>query len=236
MKIGIMQPYFLPYLGYFSLIKNTDSFILLDSVQYIKSGWIERNRILHPQSGWMYFRVPLMPHNHTASIKELKIDNRQNWKQKFFSQLQHYKKAAPHFVNVMRLLNDILNNDYDTIVNLNKTSLEAVCNFLGIERTCSIFSRMNLPIDTPKAPDEWSLNICRSLGNVQEYWNPPGGQSFYDRDKYERAGLKLKFHKIVLQEYGQRRSTFESGLSIVDVIMFNEPSVVNRMLDQFELL
>ena len=92
-------------------------------------------------------------------------------------------------------------------------------------------------IEEAKAPDEWALNICKSLG-YQEYWNPPGGQSFFDSTKYQKAGIKLVFQQPKLEFYSQRRGAenFEPGLSIIDVMMFNSPEQINQMLDKYELI
>jgi len=236
MKLAIMQPYFFPYLGYFSLIKNTDKFILLDSVQFIYHGWVERNRILKQNNGWLYIKVPLIRHSQKTLIKDIKIDNGQNWKQKIFSQLHHYKKISPFYFKVMKIVEKIFEKDYNDIVSLNKETIIVICKYLDIDREIPIFSKMNLSIEIPKAADEWALNICNSLSNISEYWNPPGGQSFFDISKYEKAGIKLKFHKIILNPYEQKREIFEPGLSIIDALMFNSPEKVNRILEQYELI
>ena len=236
MKLAIMQPYFLPYLGYFSLIKHTDEFILLDTVQFIRHGWIERNRILKPSDGWQYIMVPLKKHSRETIIKDIEINNDQQWKEKILAQLQHYKKQAPYFSNVIDILNEIFSKEYATIVDLNLASLKTVCNYLGINTPIQVFSLMNIDIEPANAPDEWALNICKALGNVDEYWNPPGGQSFFDRKKYENAGINLKFHSAILTDYDQKRNVFEPGLSILDVMMFNSIEEINKMLDNYELL
>jgi hypothetical protein len=236
MKLGIMQPYFFPYLGYFSLMKNTDAFILLDTVQFIKHGWIERNRVLHPNTGWLYIRVPLIRYSHETLIKDIRIDNSQDWKQRIRAQLQHYKRIAPHYFKVVRLLNELFEKDFESIVSLNREALIAVCQYLHMDKERTVFSEMNLSIDAPQAPDEWALNICKSYGNVTEYWNPPGGQSFFDKSKYEKAGIGLKFQKVVLDLYDQKRTPFEAGLSIIDVMMFNSPDEINAMLDRYEVI
>ena len=236
MKLAIMQPYFLPYLGYFSLIKHTDEFILLDTVQFIRHGWIERNRILKPSDGWQYIMVPLKKHSRETLIKDIEINNDQQWKEKILAQLQHYKKQAPYFSNVIDILNEIFSKEYATIVDLNLASLKTVCNYLGINTPIQVFSLMNIDIEPANAPDEWALNICKALGNVDEYWNPPGGQSFFDRKKYENAGINLKFHSAILTDYDQKRNVFEPGLSILDVMMFNSIEEINKMLDNYELL
>lgn len=236
MKLSIMQPYFFPYLGYFSLIKHTDQFILFDPVQFIRHGWIERNRVLKQNDGWLYISVPLIKQGRETPIKDILIDNRQNWKQKILAQLQPYKKTAPHYFKVVSLLNDLFANEFNDIVALNKASLEMVCDYLQIKKNITVFSAMNLAIEKPAAPDEWALNICKAMGNVLEYWNPPGGQSFFDKAKYDNAGLMLKFHKIHLKTYNQHREVFEPGLSVLDVMMFNSVSEIGNMLDDYEFL
>ena len=79
-------------------------------------------------------------------------------------------------------------------------------------------------------------NICKIKNNVTEYWNAPGGINLYDDCKYNDAGIKLRFLKNYLTPYDQKRNAFESGLSIIDVLMFNTIEETNLLLDQFELL
>ena len=237
MKLAIMQPYFMPYIGYISLIKNTDQFILFDTVQFIRHGWIERNRILKHNEGWQYIQVPLIKDNgRDTIIKDVRINNAENWKSKIIAQLQHYKKKAPNYYKVIGLLNDIFSNDYEDIVTLNKVSLEKTCMYLGIDCDIKVFSEMNLDIEPATAPDEWALNICKAINGADEYWNPVGGLSFFDRSKYENAGVKIYFQEMELEEYDQKRAEFESGLSVIDVMMFNSVESIAEMLDKYKLL
>ena len=87
-----MQPYFFPYLGYFHLINSVDEWIIFDTPQYIRHGWVNRNRILHPKSGWLYITVPLVKHPQNTPINEIKIANQKDWKRLILAQLNHYKK------------------------------------------------------------------------------------------------------------------------------------------------
>ncbi len=237
-KIAIMQPYFFPYLGYFSLIKNTDSFILFDTVQFIRHGWIERNRVLKQNEGWQYIAVPLQKHSRDTLIKDIKINNTEKWKDKIFAQLTHYKKKSPFYKETIDVLKQGLDIDTDSITQLNYSTLGAVCKYLGITFNCQIYSEMGLIIDTVTAPDEWALNICKSLGDIDEYWNPEGGVEFFETSKYTNAGINIKFIKHNLPYYSQRRGegVFEPGLSIVDVLMFNPPEKIREMLDYYELV
>jgi hypothetical protein len=236
MRLGIMQPYFMPYLGYFSLIKNTDRFILLDTVQYIRHGWIERNRILKPNGEWQYIKVPIIKdEGRDTLIKNVLINNKEDWKNKILAQLQHYKKKAPFYYRTIRLLNDIFIDEYDDIVSLNRASLKKICNHLGFDRDFEVFSGMSLPIEEVNEPDEWALNICKAIGNVDEYWNLSGGESFFDRSKYDRENIQLSFFSAELPPYNQLFGEYEPGLSIIDVLMFNSIEEINLMLDNYKL-
>lgn len=236
MKVAIMQPYFFPYIGYFSLIKHTDNFVLFDSVQFIRHGWIERNRILKQNEGWLYIKVPLLNRRREDLIKDVYIDNTIDWKRKIIAQLQPYKKIAPNYFIVIDIINNIFEKDYETIVDLNLEVIKSVCHYLKIDKDIKVFSKMDLVIEEPKSPDEWALNICKSLRNVTEYWNPPGGQSFFDKKKYDNANIELKFQSIHLTPYNQKRDNFEIGLSIIDVMMFKTSEEINIMLDEFDLI
>lgn len=235
MKVGIMQPHFFPYSGYFSLIKHTDRFILSDGVQYIHQGWIARNRILKPGEGWQYIVVPLQKFQHTTLIKDVLIDNSKKWKEQILAQLYHYKKKASHFNSVNELMKEIFSTDYQDIVTLNQVSLSKTCEYLGFEKKIEVFSQMNLNLLPVNAPDEWSLNTCLAIDGAREYWNLPGGQSFYDKQKYEKANVKLKFQIPQSIIYNQKRNTFEDKLSIIDVLMFNSVNDVNAILDSYLL-
>lgn len=230
-----MQPYFFPYIGYFSLIKHTDRFILFDPVQFIRHGWIERNRILKPNEGWQYIQVPLEKHNRDTLIQDIKINNSTDWGNKILAQLQHYKKKSPYYFATIKVLNEIFAQEYEDIVSFNSYSLKKVCEYIGIETEIDIFSKMNLEIEPANAPDEWALNICKAIDGANEYWNPIGGASFFDREKYSTNGIDLHFQEMEITEYNQKAATFEAGLSIIDVMMFNSPEDINSMLDKYTL-
>lgn len=231
-----MQPYFFPYIGYFSLIQHVDKFILFDTVQFIRHGWIERNRILNPNGSWQYIRVPLLKHSRETKIEEIRIDNNIAWKEKLSSQLQHYKNIAPNYPAVKSVVDNIFRTEYFSIVELNYAALCAICDYIKINTPIVIFSKMDLELDPVNDPDEWALNICKKINGVTEYWNPTGGMTFFDRNKYQLNKIDLKFQKINLREYDQKRDVFEPGLSIIDILMFNSIKTVREMLDDYELL
>lgn len=242
MKIGIMQPYFFPYIGYFSLIKHTNRFILFDTVQFIKHGWIDRNRILKQQNGrvsdyqWQYISVPLIKYSRNTKIIDIKIKDSINWRKRIFNQLEHYKNKAPFYNETIKVVKKALDIQTNSIVKLNENILKVICEYLNIELRIDIFSEMNLEIDKANAPDEWALNICKAIGGVSEYWNPEGGIGFFDKNKYIIEGIGIKFLKVKITSYPQKREHFEDGLSIIDVMMFNTPEQINKMLDEYIIL
>lgn len=231
-----MQPYFMPYIGYFSLIKHSDEFILFDTVQFIRHGWIERNRILKQNGEWQYIQVPLIKKDgRDTIIKDIAINNNEQWKSRMLSQLQHYKKKAPFYYKVIALLQDIFKEDYTDIVTLNLKSLQKMCEYLEIRTPIKVYSQMGLIIDPVNAPDEWALNICKSM-NASVYINPIGGVEFFNRDKYVKAGIQLWFQQMEISPYVQITSKFEPALSIIDVMMFNSVDQINEMLDKYTLV
>lgn len=235
MTLAIMQPYFLPYLGYYALIKATDKFIILDEVQYINKGWIARNRILKPGGGWQYILIPVEKHPQITLIKDIKISNSANWQKRIINQLEHYKKTAPYYKQVIALLESAFSLNLESITLQNVHLLSETCKYIGIQFQHEIFSEMDLIIERVNEPDEWSLNIAKA-NKASCYINPQGGTAFYNNSKFTKNGIELKFLKIHLSEYNQYRNIFEPGLSIIDLMMFNSPEVICEMLNQYEFI
>lgn len=229
-----MQPYFFPYLGYFQLINATDRFILFDDVQYIRHGWINRNRILKPAEGNQYIVAPLAEHSRDAEIKAIKTVEGYAWKEKILRQLEHYKKKSPFYPEVCQLLARCFELNGTVITELNGHYLKLVCEYIGINFNIEISSQMNFDYSNVNGAGEWALRISEQLG-ATEYINPPGGIELFDKDQFEKSGIKLSFIHPKLKEYSQRRNTFEPGLSIIDILMFNAPETVRQMLNDYTI-
>ena len=97
MRLGIMQPYIFPYIGYYKLIANTDYWCVFDTVQYTKKTWMNRNRILHPVESWQYFTVPVKKHHRKDIIADIEVVDLDATCNLILGQLNHYKKYAPYF-------------------------------------------------------------------------------------------------------------------------------------------
>lgn len=237
MKLGIMQPYLFPYIGYFQLINYCDKWIVFDNVQYIERGWMNRNRIIHPtKPEIIYFTIPLEKHSRNILIKDVKIDEGSNYKEKILSQLTaSYKKRAPYFNKVYKLVDDVLSYNTEYLSELSVYSLKKTCEYLEIKFNYEIFSDMNLDIDSVNDSGEWALNISKKM-KASKYVNPIGGIELFDNKKFIDANIELGFLKPIFKEYNQKKSMFFPGLSIIDIMMFNSVDKIKDMLKSFDIL
>ena len=235
MKAAIMQPYFFPYIGYYSLIANTDMFIYFDTPQYIRKGWINRNRIINDKGEVNYITVPVKKCDQKTCIKDVQINYGTKWEEKLLGQLTAYKKRAPYYKDVIDMVKELFSKKYETISELSINSIKISCERIGLELKDDIFSQMNLEIDEVNEPDEWALYISKAIG-ADTYINPPGGIEFFHRDKYEKAGLDLQFLQVSLVPYVQKIGHFEGGLSIIDIMMFCKCDEIKEMCNNYSLL
>ena len=238
MKLAIMQPYFLPYLGYWQLIQSADVFILFDDVQFIRHGWINRNRVLKPKSGWQYIMVPLQKHSCRARIKEIQAHPDVDWKSKILRQLEHYKHdhkiRAPYFAEVMTLLSDLFSSLNTTrLVEINAHLIRGISAYLNISTRLEISSDCGFDYDQVEGPGEWALRMAQQMQATQ-YINPINGRDLFSANKFRDLGIDLVFLKSTGCSYDQRRS-FEPNLSIVDALMFNGREGTKRWLHAFEM-
>ena len=229
MKLGIMQPYFFPYLGYFALINVTDFWIVFDNVQYIRHGWINRNRILHPVEGWSYIVVPVKSSRETT-IQEVIIAQDRKWKKRILGQLHHYKKKAPYYLTTFSLVEECLDIDTSSISQLNVSILAKVCAYIGIKFDFSFFSSMKLKLGPVESPGDWALRISEAVG-AKEYINPPGGENLFDRGKFAKSNVKLTIQNLPPLVYKCSGYQFIPNLSVIDVLMWNSPERVKAYLD-----
>jgi len=178
-----MQPYFLPYLGYFDLIDKSDLFIAFDTAQYMRQGWVNRNKI---ETG--YIRVPVKKHQNRVAIKDVEISDC-DWRTDLFNKLKVYRKS-PVYDKIINFLERCLEPEFETIGELNIHVLKEVCELLGITTPIVAYSKMSLNLGTVKSPDEWALRISEALG-ATTYLNLPGGKEFFDKSKWKDIELRF---------------------------------------------
>lgn len=236
MRLGFMQPYFFPYLGYFSLIANTDRWVIFDNAQYIRRGWVNRNRVIKNGSppDWKYIGIPVEKAARSATINEIRIKQTNDWRQEIINQLDYYKRFAPNYHAVIELIRDCLGSDSDFLCDHLERSLERVCKYMGIPFFHERLSQMDLQLGEISEPGRWALEVSAALG-AETYINPPGGRDIFDRMLFENHGIQLRFLEIDLFEYQQNLTAFIPGLSIIDVLMFNNQEIAKQYLTDYRL-
>jgi hypothetical protein len=234
MKIAIMQPYIFPYIGYFQLIHAVDKFVIYDDVSFIKQGWINRNRILSNDSE-LLFSIPLEQISSYRRICETKINGSSyaRWHSKFLRTIEQSYKKAPNFMVVYPMIRSVFSGEYEFIHQLCIESIITVTNYLEIDTEIIMTSR-RYNNSYLRAQDR-VIDICMKE-NASIYINLFGGISLYNQYDFRTANLHLLFLKSRPATYLQLRTDFVPRLSIIDVMMFNKPQVIRRMLDEYELL
>ena len=168
LTLGIMQPYFFPYLGHFSLIAAVDEWVVFDITQYTPKTWMNRNRILHPVSGWRYVTVPLSNSSISINTIEAKLLDRAGTKVSITRKLSHYRNKAPYFKAVSELVHEVFDaSSSDSLVHLNVQALEAVCGYLGIPFRYTICSEHDLKLPTKMAPGGLGIRNMQLVGRFE---------------------------------------------------------------------
>lgn len=235
MKVVLMQPYFFPYIGYFTLVKHTDVFVVFDTAQYIRRGWINRNRIISPSGKPVYLNASIKKAPQDTMIKSIQLKESDEWKREVLKKLEVYKKKAPYYDEVRNLVNKCLEYPTDSLAEFNINALIQVCDFLGIDHNIKRLSELDIEFKNIEKPDDWGLQLSKFYG-ANRYINAPGGQEIYCKEKYSRHGIELVFYTPEFLPYDQKQESFHAGLSIIDVLMFNSREEVDKMIDAYEVL
>lgn len=235
-RIAGMQPYFFPYLGYWQLIDAVDCFVLFDEAQYIKQGWINRNRILKPGGGWQYIQVPVARHPMSAPICDVQIVADSKWKSRILNQLAHYRKKAPFYSEATATVEAIfMGGDDQRIGALNCRIVREICTLLSIDTKILVSSAQRFDYSEVKDTRDWALAHAVHLG-ATELINPSGGFDLLDMEKFKARGIGLSMLESPAISYSQSQTPFESSLSIIDVLMYNGIARTREFLAQRKIV
>ena len=232
MIVGIMQPYLLPYIGYFQLVSAVDKFIVYDNIKYTKKGWINRNRMLLNGKDVM-FSLPLKKDSDFLNIvdRELSVEFDRG---KLLNQFKGAYLHSPYFSQTYPLLERIFSCKEKNLFRFIHFSLIETCLYLGIDTEIIISS--DISIDHKLKGEEKVLSICKAL-KASSYINAIGGLSLYSKKNFDLNDINLSFIKTKHFEYKQLQATFVPSLSIIDVLMFNPLDAVYKFLcSGFELI
>lgn len=228
MKVAIMQPYFLPYLGYFQLIHAVDVFVLYDDAHFIKGGWINRNYMLG-QGGRQLMTVPLRGASQNKLINQIQLVGAPH---KLLKSIRQNYAKAPCFDAVFPLVENLLTLPERNLANFLDICLRRVCTYLGLTPNWQVASE--IPVAADLRGQDRILALCEALG-ASHYINLPGGRMLYDPAAFAKRGMQLSFLEPGLATYRQFGTSFTAGLSILDVMMFNDSACCQRLLQEYRL-
>lgn len=231
MTLGIMQPYFLPYLGYWQLLAAVDRFVIYNNIKYTKQGWINRNRYLRDGSD-VFFTLPLKKGSDVLNIDERSIAGDFD-PDSLLKPIESAYRKAPHFASAFAVFEAIVRSTPRNLFEFLHNGLLLTAEYLEI--TTPIVVSSTIPIDLDLKAEARVIALCGALGATR-YVNFIGGQKLYSPEHFNAAGIDLKFIRSRPIEYTQFGQLFVPSLSILDVMMFNSRDTARGMVGAYDLV
>ncbi|MEX0609593.1 MAG: WbqC family protein [Balneolaceae bacterium] len=232
-SIAVMQPYFFPYIGYFQLIEAVDEFVFYDDVNYIKSGWINRNKILINGQGKL-ITIPCSNASQNKLILEVKHNLNEREIGKLLKKIKYTYSKAPYFEAVYGLVESVLDPDTELISEIAIESILKTAEYLNVKVS---FIRSSEYFDNQSLDAADRLIEISKKRNFDTYINSIGGQELYDKEYFNKHGLDLFFLEPNINTYKQFNTEFVGGLSILDVMMFESPEKIKEeFLNNYKLI
>ena len=232
MKVSIMQPYFFPYIGYFQLIAASDVFVLHDDVQYIKGGWVNRNRILlNGESRMITF--PVQKDDYDLPINARRYVDGKKERKDIINLIKQGYFRAPNYLQAYPLLEELLMFEDRNVARFNENLIRRISAYMSM--TCRIITSSGMEKDDRLSGEQRVLDMCKRLG-ATDYTNPIGGTELYHQETFQKSGITLHFLEAKNESYVQRNDIWVPFLSIIDVLMFNSVEGIHQLLTKYQLL
>ena len=212
--VAIHQPQFLPWLGYFDKLDRSDVFCLLDTVQYKKNEFQNRNRI-KTADGWQWLTVPVT-YRFPQRIYEVGVNQTVDWQRKHLQALKTNYSKAPHFGTYIARFEEFYQQSYEMLVDVNVACIRLLMDLFGLERKVVLGSSLQVETDDPTLR---LVEICQALDG-DTYLSGRDGAKYMDEDTFHKHQLELVFQGFNHPEYPQCYGPFEPNLSVVD-LLFN---------------
>jgi hypothetical protein len=229
MKIGVMQPYFFPYIGYWQLLNAVDEYVIFDDVNYIKRGWINRNNILlNGESRRINLHIKDASQNRL--IKDTKLAQTKEDNSALMDILKQSYHKAPYYEQAIGLVEEILSCKTENLSEYLTNQIMQICNYLNIKTKILLSS--DIEKDNSLKGEEKIIEICKKR-NADTYFNAIGGKELYHHERFQKENLGLKFLKTENVNYKQFDNEFVPSLSIIDVLMFNSVDDITELLERY---
>ena len=218
----VLQPGYLPWLGYFDQMRRADIFVHLDDVQFDKHGWRNRNQVKGPK-GASWLTVPILHSGRFGqSILDVEIDSRRDWQRKHVATLQQFYARAPFIKEIIPQLNPLLEKPWNRLVDLDLAAIDWLALTLGI--STPRFRSSELGITGERS--ERLLSLCHHFGATR-YLSGSAARDYLDVDKFSKAGVEVQWHDYTHPAYRQQHGSFVSYLSTIDLLLNEGPASIN---------
>jgi hypothetical protein len=224
MKVAIHQPQYLPWLGYLAKRAAADVFIYLDTVQYEKNGWQNRNRI-KTKDGPRWLTVPVHARLGTP-IREVTIDSRQPWRARHCQAIEQAYRTAPHLARHQRALELLYDKEWEALAPLAVASADWLADAFGIATPTRLAS--DLAVDAEDATARL-VALCRAVGG-RTYLAGRDGASYMDVRQFEAAGISLLYQTYSHPTYAQPHGNFVPFLSGLDLLLTHGDAALGTLL------
>ncbi len=216
--VVILQPGYLPWLGFFHQMYRSDVFVLYDDVQYTRRDWRSRNRVLGNQ-GPLWLTVPVYQKGrYHQLILEARINNETDWAAKHLATLKQCYSKAPYFDDYYGLLQTVLTHRWRLLMDLNQSLIHDLAAALGLERKIIRSSQLNIAGEKT----DRLLNICKHLGATR-YLSGEAATDYLQTERFEKENIEVTFDHYEHPVYRQRAKEFVPYLSIVDLLFHEGP-------------
>lgn len=210
----VLQPGYLPWLGFFDQMRRSDIFVYYDDVQYDKHGWRNRNRIKSAAGEPVWLTVPVRRSGlDWPKINEVELDRTNQWARKHVGTIRQYYARAPHFSTYLPELEEMLNRPWERLVDLDVALVELICKWIGLKRQIEFSSKLGVGGER----SERLLGLCQHF-SANRYLSGDSAQNYLQNDLFKSHGIEIEWQQYKHPTYSQLHGPFVPYLSIIDLI------------------
>ena len=225
MIVSAHQPQYLPWLGYFHKIYNSDAFVFLDNVQYKDREYQNRNRI-RVKEGCMWLTVPVLKNDKPyPNISDVRIDNFQDWRKRHWRAICINYSRLPFFVKYGSFLEELYKKEWDRLVDLNVSVINYILGSLEIDKPVYFESKLNIKTKNTQR----IIDICKAL-KADTYFSGIGGKDYLQEGAFGANGIKLVYQDFQHPEYNQRYAPFMPLMSAIDLLFNHGPHALKILI------
>jgi hypothetical protein len=213
--LAVLQPGYLPWLGFFDQLQRSDIFIFYDDVQYDKNGWRNRNRIKSVAGAPHWLTVPVHVRSLEQLVLETEIDNRKPWARKHIGTIRQFYAKSPHLNRYVRGLEELLlGKNWESLCDLDVAAIKLMCEWLGLTRDMMRSSELGIGGEQ----SERLLNLCLQVG-ADCYLSGNAAQEYLDVELFAGHGVTVEWQNYQHPVYPQQHGTFVPYLSALDLLL-----------------